>query len=113
MDEVDRRHRAFYDAEVRERAARPLGMHLGGDGFDRALAEIGRVAAPGALVAVGVWGAGRDDEWTDPHGRRFRHRTDEDVRARLGSLGRLLEFEAWEPYADDVHYQLALVRVDG
>ena len=84
-------------------------MHLDGDGFERALAEIARVVRPGGLVEIGLWGCDEEGEWTDPHGRYFRHRTDDDVRRLLAVIGAVEAFDTWDRRDDGVHYQWARV----
>ncbi|HET7801140.1 MAG TPA: class I SAM-dependent methyltransferase [Humibacillus xanthopallidus] len=87
-------------------------MHLPGDGLERALAELHRVIRPGGVLEVGVWGAEEKREWTDPDGRYFLSRTDEDVRALLSAVGHVTAFDTWSSFADGGHYQWARVVVE-
>ena len=84
-------------------------MHLEGDGFEQAVAELGRVVKPGGLVEVGVWGSVEDGEWTSPDGRYFRHRSDDRVRELLSRIGQVDEFDTWDWIDDGGHYQWARI----
>lgn len=91
-------------------------MHLDGDRMSEALAELGRVVRPGGLLELGLWGRDEDGEWTDPHGRYFRHRPDDEVRRMLGEVGVVEAFEATDhglfgTGEENVHYQWARVRI--
>lgn len=87
-------------------------MHLPGDGMERALAELGRVLVPDALLDVGVWGKDAEGAWFDAHGRYFRHRTDDDLQDLLRTVGEVEAFATWD-YLDEggAHYQCARVRI--
>ena len=85
-------------------------MHLPGDGFDVAVAELRRVVKPGGLVAIGVWGHTTDREWTKPDGRFFKHRSDEELHTRLHDLGDVVAFETWDWFEDGGHYQFAQIQ---
>lgn len=86
-------------------------MHLPGDGMTTALAELTRVVRADGLLEIGVWGHEADREWTDPHGRYFRHRTDTALQDHLCAVGRLVAFETWDWLDDGGHYQWARVQV--
>jgi SAM-dependent methyltransferase len=86
-------------------------MHLTGDGLTTALAELKRVIRPGGILEVGLWGGDEDREWTDVHGRYFRSRTDDRLRAMLAEVGEVLTFETWSRFDDGGHYQWARVLV--
>ncbi|GAA2149460.1 methyltransferase family protein [Humibacillus xanthopallidus] len=87
-------------------------MHLPGDGLEGALAELHRVIRPGGVLEVGVWGADEKREWTDPDGRYFLSRTDEDVRALFSVVGHVTAFDTWSRFEDGGHYQWARVVVE-
>lgn len=86
-------------------------MHLDGDGFDRAVDELGRVVTSGGLVAVGVWGSQRPGRRVDEHGRLFVQRSDEQVRQALSRIGAVDSFETGMFHDDGGHYQFATVVV--
>lgn len=86
-------------------------MHLPADGLAVALGEVGRVVRTGGVAGIGVWGHLEGGTWTDPHGRFFRRRTDDELRVELTALGKVTGFETWDHLADGGHYQWALVRV--
>lgn len=91
-------------------------MHLDGDGMSKALAELGRVVRAGGVLEIGLWGSDEDGEWTDRHGRYFRHRPDDDVRRLLAEVGVVEAFEATDhglfgSADENVHYQWARVRI--
>lgn len=91
-------------------------MHLDGDGMVQALSELQRVVRPGGLLEVGLWGRDQDGEWTDPHGRYFRHRPDAEVTRLLSRIGEVEAFETSEhgefgTREETVHYQWARVRI--
>lgn len=85
-------------------------MHLPGDGFGRAVAELARVVRAGGVVEIGVWGHIATREWTSPDGRYFYQRCDDDLRHDLELLGRLEAFVTWGRWEDGGHYQWARVR---
>jgi SAM-dependent methyltransferase len=85
-------------------------MHLPGDGFARALAELARVVRPRGVVEIGVWGHTETREWTSPDGRYFYQRSDEDLCRELQLLGRLEAFDTWGRWEDGGHYQWARLR---
>jgi SAM-dependent methyltransferase len=87
-------------------------MHLPGDGFVVALGELHRVIRPGGVLEVGLWGADENRQWTDPDGRYFRSRTDEDVRALLSAVGQVGAFDTWSRFEDGGHYQWARIVVE-
>ena len=86
-------------------------MHLPGDGFELALDELRRVIRSGGVLEVGLWGADENREWTDPGGRYFRARTDDELRRLLGAVGEVTEFATWSRFDDGGHYQWARVVV--
>lgn len=85
-------------------------MHLDGDGFDRAVAEVGRVVRPGGLIAVGLWGSEPPERRVDEHGRLFMQRSDDQVRAALSTIGQVESFETGEWFDDGGHYQYVTLR---
>lgn len=86
-------------------------MHLPGDGLSVALTELMRVVRRGGLVEIGLWGHTSNRNWTDPHGRYFKHRRDEDLRRELERIGEVLAFDTWAWFNDGGHYQWARIRV--
>lgn len=86
-------------------------MHLDGDGFDRAIAEVGRVVRPGGLAAVGLWGSERVGRRVDEDGRLFVQRSDVQVREAFSRIGLVETFEVGQWYGDGGHYQFLTVRV--
>lgn len=84
-------------------------MHLDGNGFERAICEIGRVVQPGGVVEIGVWGHTSSREWTAPDGRYFNHRSDQQLKHELHVLGKVVEFGTWAWFKDCGHYQWARV----
>lgn len=84
-------------------------MHLHGDGFARAIDELGRVVRPGGAVEIGVWGCASSREWTGPDGRYFNHRSDEQLKDDLHVLGNVVDFDTWAWFEDGGHYQWARV----
>lgn len=86
-------------------------MHLDGDGFDRAVAELGRVVRPGGLVAVGVWGSDPARRRIDEHGRLFVQRSDQQVQQALSVIGEIAKFESGRYYDDGEHYQFVTLTV--
>ncbi|TQM57393.1 class I SAM-dependent methyltransferase [Humibacillus xanthopallidus] len=87
-------------------------MHLPGDGLAVALSELRRVIRPGGVLEVGLWGADESCEWTDPDGRYFRSRNDEELRRLLSAVGRVTEFDTWSRFEDGGHYQWARTVVE-
>ena len=86
-------------------------MHLDGDGFDRAVAEVGRVVRPGGLASVGLWGSEPPARRIDEHGRLFVQRSDVQVREAFSRIGSVDTFEVSRWYGDGAHYQFLAVRV--
>lgn len=86
-------------------------MHLPNDEIVTALSELQRVVRTGGVLAVGLWGSTASELHVDEHGRLFQHRTDEQVRALLGEIGDVWEFETWGWYEDGAHYQFAAVEI--
>ena len=84
-------------------------MHLPGDGFARAIQELGRVVRSGGMVEIGVWGHTSSREWTSPDGRYFNHRSDEQFQHDLDVLGNVVAFDTWNWFEDGGHYQWARV----
>jgi SAM-dependent methyltransferase len=86
-------------------------MHLPDPGMEHALAELGRVVKSDGILEVGVWGGTKDGERVDSHGRYFRQRTDEELRARLSTIGEVVAFDTWQWFDDGGHYQWARLRI--
>lgn len=86
-------------------------MHLDGDGFDRAVAEVGRVVRPSGLAAVGLWGSEPPTRRIDEHGRLFVQRSDAQVREAFSRIGAVEAFEVAQWYDDGGHYQFLTLRV--
>jgi len=93
-------------------------MHLPAVAIDGAMREIARVLAPGATVAIGVWGGPDTEHFSDspvdpPSGPRrlFSRRSEARWRSLLEVVGRIDEFELWEDAAADdaFRYHLAFV----
>jgi SAM-dependent methyltransferase len=90
-------------------------MHVPNEAISDAFAELRRVLAPGALVAVGVWGGPdvehhSDIDVLDPP-RFFSRRSDQRWQSLLATLGSIEEFETWGHGADSSWwYQWATVR---
>ncbi|GAA4391922.1 hypothetical protein GCM10023153_10390 [Ornithinibacter aureus] len=80
-------------------------MHLPGDGFSKAIRELGRVVRCGGVVEIGVWGHFRNREWTSPDGRYFIHRSDDQVQSDVKALGEVVAFDTWSWSPDGGHYQ--------
>lgn len=85
-------------------------MHLDGDGYDRSVAELGRVVRSGGLIAVGLWGSDPPRRRVDEHGRLFVQRSDEQVRESVCTIGTVESFETGEWFDDGGHYQYVTVR---
>ncbi len=91
-------------------------LHVPNEQIDTAFAEIGRVLAPGAPLAVGVWGgpdeeAIRDQDRLEP-ARFFSRRSDEGWRRILERHGEIEQFEVWaDQGAADEHYQFSVLRL--
>lgn len=103
-------HLPFADASLQATWSMSTLMHLDDEQFESALAEMARVLAAGSTVAIGVWGATTDREWTSPDGRYFRHRSDERLQQELGRIGTIRSFETWDERDDGARYQF--VRLD-
>ena len=89
-------------------------LHLPDTHLDTALAEIVRVLAPGAPVAVGVWGG---PDWEGPsHRDRFRPprffslRSHERWRAALERHASVAEWDTWTMDGQPWAYQWAVLR---
>lgn len=102
----------FADASLQGAWSMSTLMHLDDEQFDCALTEMARVLAAGSSVAVGVWGATTDREWTSPDGRYFRHRSDERLQEELGRIGTIRSFETWDERDDGARYQFVLLDTD-
>ena len=90
-------------------------LHVPDSHLDAALAETLRVLAPGAPLAVGVWG-GPDWEGPSDHDRFqpprfFSARSDERLRAVLGEFGQVQEWDTWAHGDLAWAYQWAVLRV--
>jgi SAM-dependent methyltransferase len=88
-------------------------MHVPDVAIVGALDEVRRVLAPGAPMAVGVWGgadveAVRAEDIGGPP-RLFSRRSDERWRDLLGRIGTVERFERWDRDGD-FWYQFAVVR---
>lgn len=77
-------------------------MHVPAVAIEQVMREIRRVMAPGAPVAIGVWG-GPDDEYFDESPNRvgeprrlFSRRSEGRWRALLQRVGELEDFAIWE-----------------
>lgn len=94
-------------------------IHVTDDDFDRAVAAIIATLAPGAPLALGLWG-GRDDEQVrvddlfDPP-RFFSLRTSDRVRSMLAPHGTIERFDVHDPQADhhEELYQFIVLRTPG
>jgi SAM-dependent methyltransferase len=77
-------------------------MHIPHVAIDGAMREIGRVLAPGAPVAIGVWGGpdlehlSGEDAAGAPR-RLFSRRSAPRWRSLLAHVGRIDDFDVWEP----------------
>jgi hypothetical protein len=111
------RLKAFYDAEMRERAGRPAVAERA----RRLAAFIVEATHSGcrSVVELGC-GAGRDglllhDAGLDYAGidlsTNFNHRSDATLQAALARLGTLLDVATWDWVEDGGHYQWARVEV--
>ncbi|VXC58645.1 Methyltransferase domain-containing protein [Arthrobacter sp. 9AX] len=101
-------------------------LHVPASGIDAVLAELVRVAAPGAPIAVGLWSGG-DEEVLNPEDdvepRFFCRRSDATVRSVFGRHGTIEEFVTWQegtgtesgPGAGHwtQHYQFLVLRTPG
>lgn len=90
-------------------------LHLSDDEIEAALAAVASVLAPGALLAVGLWG-GHDRELlgefdTIEPKRYFRLRTHDHVWSLLSAVGELQQFITWPDTRSDWVYQFSVVRV--
>ena len=91
-------------------------LHVPDRHLDAALSEIVRVLAPGAPLAVGVWGGldregpGDRDRYDPP--RFFSLRGHERWRAALEQHGRVQEWDTWTPDGQSWTYQWAVLRTD-
>ena len=90
-------------------------MHVPNAEIDAAFAEIARVLAPGAPLAVGVW-SGPDEEEMNEHDqlepkRFFSRRTDATWRATLERHGAIERFESWSYDGESWDYQYAVLRM--
>ena len=98
-------------------------LHVPARDIDAVLAELARVAAPGAPIAVGLW-SGDDEEVLNPEDdvepRFFSRRSDATVREVFGRHGTVQEFVTWPegsgaesgPGAGlwNQHYQFLILR---
>lgn len=74
-------------------------LHIPASDIDAVLAELVRVAAPGAPIAVGLW-SGDDEEVLNPEDdagepRFFSRRSDATVREVFGRHGGIEDFVTW------------------
>ncbi|MEO5316984.1 class I SAM-dependent methyltransferase [Arthrobacter sp. CC3] len=74
-------------------------LHIPDKNIDDVVCELVRVAAPGALIAVGLW-SGDDEEVLNPEDeiqppRFFSRRSDETLQRIFGPHGRIEEFVTW------------------
>ncbi len=89
-------------------------LHLPDEQIPVALDELGHVVAPGAPIAIGLWGGAdlagyREDDRYDPP-RWFRFRTDAQVLAMVDSHGTVEQFTTWQPEGDRFSYQWVVLR---
>ncbi|GAB3588928.1 hypothetical protein GCM10027446_00040 [Angustibacter peucedani] len=101
----------FVDASFDAAWSMSTLMHLPGDGFALAVAELRRVVRSGGRVEIGVWGAPDDRERTLPDGRYFRHRSEATLRRDLAPLGDVVALDTWDWREDGGHYQWVRVVV--
>jgi SAM-dependent methyltransferase len=102
-------------------------MHIPDAAIEQAMREIGRVLAPGAIVAIGVWGgpdvehlSGGPDGSPGPR-RLFSRRSEPRWRSLLELVGRIDVFEVWRDEAaaaddaddDAFRYDLAFLTAHG
>lgn len=90
-------------------------LHVANTDFDAAMAEITRVLAPGALLAVGLWGGedreGPNERDTIEPPRFFSIRSDDRLAAMLAPFGEIDRFETWsDTGVASWHYQWVLMR---
>ena len=89
-------------------------LHVPDSHLDAALSEIVRVLAPGAPLAVGVWGGldregpGDPDRFDPP--RFFSLRSHERWRAALERHASVAEWDTWAPEGQSWTYQWAVLR---
>ena len=89
-------------------------LHVPDSRLDAALAEIVRVLAPGAPLAVGVWG-GLDREGPSAQdgfrpARFFSLRSHQRWRAALERHASVAEWDTWTPDGESWTYQWAVLR---
>jgi SAM-dependent methyltransferase len=92
-------------------------MHIPAVAIEDALREIARVLAPGATVAIGVYGGADTEQFSDVDPgsgarRLFSGRSEGRWRSLLEILGRIDDLQRWaDPGADDdaLRYYLAFV----
>jgi SAM-dependent methyltransferase len=87
-------------------------MHVPDGAIEGALAEIGRVLAPGGVLVAGVWGGADVVEWDErPSGRRlFDRRSDARWRSLLATVGSIEAYESWTYDGAFDAYQWSVVR---
>ena len=89
-------------------------LHVPDRQLDAALAETVRVLAPGAPLAVGVWGGpdwegpSEQDRFQPP--RFFSLRSHQRWRAALERHARVVEWDTWTPDGQSWTYQWAVLR---
>lgn len=93
-------------------------MHIPSVAIENAMREVARVMAPGATVAIGVWGGPDVEHYGDapvagdqPR-RLFSRRSEARWRTLLELVGRIDDFEVWEqegPGDDAFRYHLAFL----
>lgn len=86
-------------------------MHLTDAQQAQALREIARVARPGGIVEIGVWGHDVGLAGDDAAGRHFNRRSDDGLRAALAPVGELVAFETWE-HDGEHHYQWVRIEAN-
>ncbi|MCA4133496.1 class I SAM-dependent methyltransferase [Arthrobacter sp. M4] len=99
-------------------------LHVPNSAIDEVLAEMVRVAQPGAPIAVGLW-SGEDEEVLNPEDvidppRFFSRRSDATVLRIFGAHGSVESFETWPEGAGrdsgpgagawEQHYQYLILR---
>ena len=95
-------------------------MHIPDVAIEAAMLEIARILAPGATVAVGVWGGPDVEHFSevDPTspatGRRlFSRRSENRWRSLLEVVGRIDEFEVWDDSTDDSAFRYHVAFLTG
>lgn len=90
-------------------------LHVPDARFDEAMTEIARCLAPGAPLAVGVWG-GKDEQGVVPEDRFeprrfFAARSDTRLQRMLTVHGTISEWSTWPGPHNDEIYQFCVLRL--